>query len=150
MFPKNTMGTNLVPSCPRIKHKLVNINAQTPRLDGRFEETALHIATKEGNLEVLKVLINAHADLNAKQGGNKWTALHVAAFRGEIDCLKELIKVGADLNAKNNVGETPLHLSKHNINCMMALIKAGADVTAKDDRGRIALFYCDPPKHTYN
>ena len=75
------------------------------------DETALHIACKNGHLTVAKALINAgfksYIDiLNFKdRQGN--TALHICVLNGNYELAKLLVRAGADLNSKNNAEKTP-------------------------------------------
>ena len=60
--------------------------------------TALHIAAKNGHVDVAKVLIQNGADVNAVQK-DRWTVLDLAVKFGHIDFVKVLIQNGADVNA---------------------------------------------------
>ena len=62
------------------------------------KKTALHVAAKNGHVDVAKVLIQNGADVNAVEK-DKWTALHLAARNGHVDVAKVLIQNGADVNA---------------------------------------------------
>jgi hypothetical protein len=52
----------------------VTVNAKNTK-----EYTPLMVAAKRGNIDTLKLLLNAGADTNA-QGRSDWTALTTAAF----------------------------------------------------------------------
>ena len=66
------------------------------------------VASKNGHLEVVKVLIQNGADLNGGLGG---LALIKASETGRVNVVKYLIQSGADVNAKNNKGETALKIA---------------------------------------
>ena len=70
-----------------------------------YEETPLHLASKNGCVEIVKMLIEAGANIEAK---NMWmqflifrsldTPLHVAST-GCLEIAKILIEAGADIHA---------------------------------------------------
>ncbi|XP_038152920.1 ankyrin-3-like isoform X10 [Cyprinodon tularosa] len=72
---------------------------------------ALHLASKEGHVEVVAELIKQGANVDAatKQKGN--TALHIASLAGQTDVVKELVTNGANVNAQSQNGFTPLYMA---------------------------------------
>jgi len=100
----------------------------------------LHLAIRNGNLDMFHVLIGTGSDLNAvnKQGD---TPLHIAVKLKKLDFIKELIAAGANLNAKNKKLETPLHLAinKNYIAAIKDLIESGADLNVRDKNGSTPL-----------
>lgn len=62
-------------------------------------ETPLHIATRSGNVECLKILMANGGDANAALTTNGETPLHIAASKGYIDCLRILVGYGPDAKA---------------------------------------------------
>ena len=119
---------------------LVKAKADASQANG-YGETALHIASENGNLEVVKTLVDCNATLSAITRGERKTALHLAAQKGHLDTLEVLIRSGAKINAKADGGATPLHLSikKANVKVITTLINAMADVNAVYDDGSTAL-----------
>jgi len=67
----------------------------------------LHFAVKEGEVEIVKLLIDGGANVNAK-GERGYTPLHMVVYEGKLEIAKFLIEKGADINAKDNYGYTPL------------------------------------------
>jgi hypothetical protein len=63
------------------------------RKDGN---TALFLASFDGCIETIKLLLKRGADLNIL-GNDNWSALIAAAYMGDIDCCILLIENGADL-----------------------------------------------------
>ena len=76
----------------------VDINAKNK--DG---ETALMLASSEGHLEMVKLLV--------ENGANYTNALRLASREGHLEVVKYLIEKGADVNAKDNEGKTALDLA---------------------------------------
>ncbi|USE36557.1 ankyrin repeat domain-containing protein [Endozoicomonas sp. SCSIO W0465] len=62
-------------------------------------ETPLHIATRSGNVECLKILMANGGDVNAPLTTNGETPLHIAASIGDVDCLRTLVGYGPDTKA---------------------------------------------------
>ncbi|MDR3285053.1 MAG: ankyrin repeat domain-containing protein [Holosporales bacterium] len=103
-----------------------------------FGWTPLHNAASGGNLEIVKVLLEAGANKDAIYNSYYGiTPLHGAAFRGHTKVVKVLLKAGADKDAKGNDGCTPLHraASEGQVEVVKVLLAAGANKDAKDDYG---------------
>eukprot|EP01018_Ginkgo_biloba_P008590 Gb_26479 [translate_table: standard] len=78
-------------------------------LDGR---TCLHAAVVQGNLGLVKTLLDAQRELatDADNYGN--TALHLAASRHRLDMVKKLLDLQPDLCSSLNLKkESPLHMA---------------------------------------
>ena len=75
------------------------------RLDG---VSPLLLASQEGHLGVVRLLIRAGAELDHAIGG--YTALYLATQQGHTKVVKELLKAGASPNTRIQAnGLTPLH-----------------------------------------
>lgn len=68
--------------------------------DKLHKQTALHIAARKGNTELIKILINANADIDACDGSGE-TPLHKAVRRTHEDSVELLISQNADLFIKS-------------------------------------------------
>ncbi|KAK6078274.1 Ankyrin-1-like protein 2 [Seiridium cupressi] len=69
-------------------------------LENYPQRTALQAAVEEGNLEIMKMLLDAGADINASPGPFRGaTTLQLAAIKGYIGIAKSLISMGANINA---------------------------------------------------
>nr|GMD73510.1 ankyrin repeat-containing protein At5g02620 [Ipomoea batatas] len=76
---------------------------------------ALHIAAKQGDLDVVKVLMEAHPELSMTVDVSNTTALHTAATQGHIEVVNYLLERESSLAAiaKSN-GKTALHSAARN------------------------------------
>jgi uncharacterized protein len=75
--------------------------------------TALILATRQGNVDAVKALVESGADIN-KPSGDGSTAMLVAIQNGHYDVARYLVEKGADINKANQKGWTPLYLAvKH-------------------------------------
>ncbi len=75
----------------------------------RLSETGLMIASANGAVEVVNVLIEAKSDLEAKDAEGKTALLH-ASVNGCYRVVELLLKSKADANAITNFIKTALHL----------------------------------------
>jgi uncharacterized protein len=91
-------------------------------------------ATKHGDLEKVRRLVEHGADINAKDEYGQ-TALMKAAHRGQVELVRLLIKNGADLNttAKYNLSALMLSLIAGHPDVARLLIEAGADVNLRSN-----------------
>jgi len=84
---------------------LIEAGAAVDLKDGTSEYTALHHAASHGQLECVRVLLQAKADPNAR-ARNAATPLHLAA---NAAIASELLAQGANLEAAQADGRRPLH-----------------------------------------
>ena len=74
-----------------------------------FGMTLLHSASKSGNLELVRLLIQEGADVNAQDEDGE-SPLHAAMARGDnYNVARTLIENGGDLSSKAVDGKTPFH-----------------------------------------
>jgi ankyrin repeat protein len=102
-------------------------------------------ATRQGDLEALRVLIEQGADVNQAEGDGM-TALHWAAMRNDPDAAELLIEAGAALEAGTRIGgHTPLHVASRSGSASVSrlLLASGtdADVNAETSTGATALHF---------
>ena len=73
--------------------------------------TALHLASANGFIEMVKYLVNElHCDINAKNKSLS-TPLSWAAFNGQKNVVEFLLEKGADFDVKNINGKKPSELA---------------------------------------
>jgi ankyrin repeat protein len=98
--------------------------------------SALHLASKHGHAELVRVLLDAKAtpDLRSSEPQHSgWTALHYAAEAGHLEAMRLLIDGGADVanEAEDILGDptgTALHVAAANghVRAVQLLLKHGA------------------------
>ena len=80
------------------------------RVDGQLEPT-LHKATRGGNVEVARLLIDAGANVN-EQADFAEAPIHIAAEEGHSEMIKLLLARGADSQLKSTFGGTALEVAQ--------------------------------------
>ncbi|XP_024219830.2 ankyrin-2, partial [Halyomorpha halys] len=98
-----------------IATKTRNANEKTPigrsvplNDKDKYGNTGLHGAAQQGNVGVLKELLDSEVNLTAKNIDG-WTPLMEASNRGNLNIVQLLISRGAPLNDKDKNGNTALH-----------------------------------------
>jgi uncharacterized protein len=70
--------------------------------------TLLMLASQEGRVEVVRLLLEKGARVNVKEDGYGRTALILASRNGHTDVVKSLLEKGADVNIKQHNGSNAL------------------------------------------
>ncbi|KAL3625909.1 hypothetical protein CASFOL_030438 [Castilleja foliolosa] len=104
---------------------------------------ALHIAAKQGDLEVVKVLMEAHPELSMTVDMANTTALHTAATQGRIEVVNYFLESESNLAtiARSN-GKTALHSAARNghVQVVKALLSKDPRLSTRTDKkGQTAL-----------
>jgi ankyrin repeat protein len=73
-----------------------------------FRHHPLHLASDDGHLGDVKMLLDRGFDIEAKTRGG-CTPLHLASSSGHVAVVEELLRRRADFHATNNQGELPVH-----------------------------------------
>ena len=97
--------------------------------------TALLLAAREGQLEVVRLLLKAGASPDGRD--SPMTPLAAAAVGGHTPVIQLLLRAGADINAEGRGGLAPLVLAVrfNRLDAARALLKAGASPRVRDRSG---------------
>ena len=104
--------------------------------------TALHLAAKIGDINLISALINTGADVNAKNGDGD-TPLHIAGGYGHYEAAELLIKHSASAKEKTKEGWLALHIAARNNykEVCELLLGNGANINEQDLQGWTPLHY---------
>ena len=107
-------------------------------------QSAYLIATSEGSLDLLNLMLKHGGDVAAKDSFNG-TGLIRAADRGLADVAGRLVQAGVEVDHVNNLGWTALHEaiilgdgSRRYLDTVRVLVAAGADVTLRSQRDGVS------------
>ena len=110
--------------------------------------TPLHIAVKEGFLDICQMLLENKADVCAHDDeGN--TPLHLALSNDHIEISRILLEYNAEVNSPNEDGSTPILVasSNGNIDLFQLLLAHNADVFIHDNIGNTPLHFAASGGH---
>jgi len=77
------------------------------KLSNEEKNQLLINAARNGQKDVVELLVKARADVNAKSNNGRSALMH-AAWNGHKNVIELLLNVGADVNAKSNNGWSAL------------------------------------------
>ena len=102
--------------------------------------TALEYAVRNGNREMVQVLLWAKADVNAKDQDGQ-TVLMMLSDKVTNEIVWDLINAGAKVNVRDKDGDSALMsvAETSNTDALKALLDAGAKVDASNNDGETAL-----------
>jgi hypothetical protein len=101
----------------RLLQRGADINQLGPRRHGYG--SALHIAVREGHLDIAKLLIDRGAEIDVLDRKD-FTPLHNATWNGNLEMTKLLLDAGANIEASTYDGDTPLTLAQNNDQAQVA------------------------------
>jgi len=104
-----------------------------PTTAGADKITAVHIAARKGNLDMLKALASRGAKLNQKDKMARTPAVH-AAMNGHAHVLSYLLREGVDADQADSSDNTVAHYAAAYgwVECLDVLLAAGADMDAQN------------------
>ena len=97
----------------------------------------------EGQIEIVKLLLEKGVDVNVKSDFMQMTALHYAAYKGTPEMVQELLKHNPNMDDTNEYGKSPLfwaiHNKKRRLEIGRLLLTNGCNVNLQDNAGNTAL-----------
>ena len=96
--------------------------------------TALHWASRSGDVELAQMLLYAGANVKATTRLGAYTPLMMAAEQGHAGVIAALLAAGADVKAANATGTTPLMLAalSGDARSVTMLVENGAEIDARE------------------
>ena len=104
------------------------------------EETPLHVASREGFVELARILLKHGADIEAWDERER-SPLALATSGGHAELIRVLLEHGANVNAQDWGGDTPLYRASWQGMPAVAqvLLRYGADVKTRNRRNETPL-----------
>jgi hypothetical protein len=108
--------------------------------DENLGTTVLEHAVRNGNREMVQLVLGAGADVNSRNE-SKETPLMMLGEQATADIVWDLINAGAKLELKDEEGDTALinAATEKNLPVLTALLHAGAKVDARNNEGQSPL-----------
>jgi ankyrin repeat protein len=93
-----------------------------------FDFPLINLATKNKNLDIIKLLIDKGADINQRSSNDDESPLLIATNDNDEELIKSLIKLGGDINFENSKQLYPLIIAikNNNIQLVNFLLRVGA------------------------
>lgn len=112
--------------------------------DWEWGWTPLHQAAYDGELEIVRLLLEKGASPIPPLDKEGRTPLHLAAAQDKADVVQLLLSADIDLDAQANDGKTPLDMAAEGncVDVVILLIEAGAN-PIKDEDGNVASDLCE-------
>ena len=127
---------------PQVVSALLDANCNIRARDDIDGAMAIHVASANGNNEVINLLLNKDKNLiNAVDNNGEDTPLHWAIMKNLDSTAELLLSQGANPNQKNSSAQTPLHYAAMygNANAVNMLVeKYNVDKNLKDKDGKTA------------
>ncbi|XP_041480107.1 E3 ubiquitin-protein ligase MIB2-like isoform X2 [Lytechinus variegatus] len=115
---------------------------QNPKLANATHRarSALQVASHEGSLPIVQLLVDAHASLEHKDSDGD-TALAFAVIGNNPSVAEFLLERKAYVNTSNGKRRTPLHICAHkeHLSCAEVLVKHGGSVNMQDNDGYLPI-----------
>ena len=116
-----------------LKDKKIDVD-----LSNKYGETPLMIASIDGDMPVVKTLVQQN---KAKLDHIGWTPLHYACARGQLQVAQFLVTTGAIIDSRGPNGSTPLMMAAQSGNeeLIKFLLDKGADLRMRNTNGFSAI-----------
>jgi cytohesin len=140
MLPKEPLHRAVLERNVQQVRDLLASGADVNRMDAVYGCTALHLAARQGDLEIVTILRRAGARIYA-ENRNREPLVFAAVVSGSTNVFAFLVHEGASAKSRKPGGETVLHEAIVCRHPEMAqhLIRMGVDVNARDRKGRTPL-----------
>ncbi len=108
--------------------------------DKNTDSTALELAVRHGNREMVQILLWAKVDVNRKDSDGQ-TVLMMVGEDATSELVWDLLNAGAKVNVRDHDGDTALieAAQRNNVEIVKTLLDAGARVNGSNNNGQTAL-----------
>jgi Ankyrin repeats (many copies)/Ankyrin repeat len=89
---------------------LITTHAEEVNAKCYEDKTPLHVASQEGHVDAIHVLLDHGAHVNSQSCFN-WTPLHFASYGGNLEVVQLLLEHEATLNARDVNGSSPVYVA---------------------------------------
>ena len=103
---------------------------------GEKGKTSLHVASRHGPFDVVKLLLERGAQPNAQNDEGR-TPLHIASQEGAVDVVQCLLAAGANVNVRDHSDKTPRDVTSNNSKVIQLLTGHARPNKRRDSRNRI-------------
>jgi hypothetical protein len=115
---------------------LITTHAEDVNAKCYHDRTPLHVASQEGHVDAVRVLLDHGAHVNSQDHVNLM-ALHLASYRGNLKVVQLLLEHEATLNGLTISGSSPVYLASQEgrLEVVRLLCDHGADVHIRTGSG---------------
>ncbi|QRD87548.1 ankyrin [Aspergillus flavus] len=115
---------------------------------GYDEQTPLGVASEEGNLEIVRTLLEQGADVTMADIDG-WTPIYTASHNGHTEVARLLIENGSNVNTSESGGCTPVNTACYqgHVETVKLLLKSGADIYTATNKGITPLYAASAGGH---
>ena len=113
---------------------LITTHAEDVNAKCYDDKTPLHVASQEGHIEAVHVLLDHGAHVNSQDYTN-WIPLHIASRMGNLKVVELLIEHNSTLNAQSDFDSSPVYMAAQfgHLEVVRLLGDRGADVHLRGD-----------------
>ena len=138
-----------------VKYLIEKNNSDYMNKKDQRGDSIIEFAILNGQLEIVKLLLNKNQKLIHFKGEKQWTLLHFACYYGQKDIAQYLIENGINKEVKDVNLRTPLHLASSNDKALIVkflLNEHKANIEAPDYKNKTPLHLscengCDDAVH---
>jgi ankyrin repeat protein/L-ascorbate metabolism protein UlaG (beta-lactamase superfamily) len=119
--------------------------AEVPDEADQFSSLPLHLAARNGHMEIVKLLLDAGTDVDCGDSDES-TPLHVAALRRHQDIVAFLLAKGADVNRRDKNGAYGLSFAASGGDSAIVglILDSGADLNYRGPNGETLYHFACP------
>lgn len=143
---KYTYDDYLITACAQSNERIVSLLLKKGGIDLDIKDswgnTALMYACRNGNINIIKALLNHGASIDRTRADGR-TVLFTAALENNTAVVRLLLDKGANINHRDTTDSTALMLAVqfNKVDTVKLLLDRGAEIDAQNKRGWTALIF---------